>query len=837
MARNRLYRILSRIVEIRPGEELVVLSLFIYLFLLTAPFAIIKPIRNANFLEKLSAFKLPFAYLLTAILLGFIVSLHSKLQVNIRRSILIIFSLIFFIVTCFFFWLEMLFPLNWRWTPLIFWIWANIFITVLVTQFWMVVNDLLNPREAKRLIGFFVSGGILGGILGGTLAGFLAKFGLIKTLLPIVCLMLISCVLVVRYIFIWQKKRISALEKGERIKKSRDTQEESKKVGFKVCFRTVRKSDYLTLLAVISAITLIVSTLIDFQFNSVVENKLTGLENRVSFFGFFNSGANVFAFLFQLLMTSSLIKRYGIRFTLLLFPLILFVCSSGILFFQTIALAITIKGSDKSLSYSINQSLRELLYIPVSPEFKYKAKIFIDMFLNKIADGLGALILVAIIHLSRREVQFVSVVSAIFIIAWIILSLRVSREYTNTVKQSLEMKWQRADRLVADKLDMDYTKLVFDTLESKNRSSVLYAMHLFDLIKGDKLTPEVRKLISYKSDEVKMSSLGALLEGKATILVPEIDDKIGEEDLEKDIKEIMSLDVYQEVMKSHFDRVMSDQSKEAETVKMEVAKALGLMNSHSPLVAKLEELLQDPSPEVSKYAVESAAKLKKREYVHALVSKLNNPLIREDAGDALEKYGPRIAGTLADYLADAEEGIVLRREVASVLGRIGNQDAADFLCWALAEDTEEMDNEIIDALDRIRSEKTDIEFSEAIVKSKTMREILKYCQTFIEPYEAESFGKKRKTREGLSRTLSFSLMNIFKLLGLIYSREDISKAYQNIRTGTKNSVAYAVELLDNTLKKEIRDVFLPLVEDLSPEEKAKRCREIIRALSEPKTEK
>ena len=44
-----------------------------------------------------------------------------------------------------------------------------------------------------------------------------------------------------------------------------------------------------------------------------------------------------------------------------------------------------------------------------------------------------------------------------------------------------------------------------------------------------------------------------------------------------------------------------------------------------------------------------------------------------------------------------------------------------------------------------------------------------------------------------------------------------------IQTGTKDSVAYAVELLDNTLEKEIREALLPLVEDLSQEERIKAC--------------
>ena len=550
-------------------------------------------------------------------------------------------------------------------------------------------------------------------------------------------------------------------------------------------------------------------------------------------FGFFHAGLYVVPFLISIFMTSNLIKSYGLRIILLLFPLLLLLCFGGIAFWPVLGFALAIKASDKSLSFSINQYMRELLYIPVSPELKYKAKIFIDMFLNRFAKGIGALILLIFIFLPpvpwQNRVQIVSIIAVVFIIAWVFANLKVSKEYTNTVKQKLEMKWDRGDKLVAEKMDVDYTKLVFDTIESRDRSSVLYAMHLFDLIKQDKLTPEVRKLISYKADERKVSSLGGLFESGETTLVPETDDMLSEEVLGKEVKEIMSLDVYQEVMKGYIDKVLNDDTGDSETSKMEVAKAIGLMESHSPLAQKLEELLEDESPEVSKYAIESAARLKRREHVPGLIYKLHNPLAREDAGTALEKYGEKIVGTLSDYLGDSDEDVALRKEVASVLARIPVQDSADFLTWELAEDNEDMDPELIDALDRIRSGKPDIQVQEEIIKTKIFKEIKKYYQILIKFYDAESKAKKVKMSEQLSENLAGYMMNIFKLLGLIYSHEDIFRAYQNIRSTTKDSVDYALELLDNILPKEIRDVVFPLIEDLSLEERVKRCRILLKA--------
>lgn len=819
MAKNLIFKIVSRLVNVKPSELKVSLLLFSYFFLIIAPYNIIKSIRNASFLDELGYIWLPFAYLLTAVVIGFVVAFHSKIQVKISRYLLITFSLIFFLFTCLIF--RIFSDYGWTGLPIIYWVWANIFIIVLNTQFWIIVNDILNPREFKRLSGFFISGGILGGIAGGGLAGLLAKTNVDYDLLYLAAGLLILCAFVVYLIYRWQK-RLQTVEKKED-KKGEEKSEIPSKPGFRDSLMTVRKHKYLRLIATIVILTLVVSTLVDFQFNTVVEESKGGGLTR--FFGFFNAGLMVIAFLLSLLMTSNLFKRYGVRLTLLLYPLVLLLCSLGIGVAASLFMAILIKGSDKSLSYSINRSARELLYIPVSPDLKYKAMVFIDMFVDRFSKGIGGLILIPIIALSLPSyelyIRIVSVVAAALIFGWIVFTTRVSREFVNTVKQKLSRKWERADQVVAEELDMDYTKLIFDTLESKDRSLDLYAMHLFDLMKQGRLTPELRDLIAYETEDVKASSMGAFFEVDLTPMMHTTDAPIQEDVLRKEIQEIMSLDVYQEVITDYVDKVLSEEGEEGEVAKMEVAKSIGFLEPNSPLVERLENLLLDKSPDVSKYAIESVARLRKREYVPLLICKLHDPSIREDAASALEKYGTKIVGTLADYLGDEEEDLELRKTVASVLARIGTQETADFLLWELEENKRDLDTALIDALDRIRSEKPDIEFTKKIIMTKSRQEIKAYYELFIEFTKTESEGKVEERSNILYRNMSQTMMNIFKLLGLIYPHEDIVKAHQNIQTGTKDSVAYAIELLDNTLHKEIRDALLPIIEDLSKEERLK----------------
>ena len=71
-------------------------------------------------------------------------------------------------------------------------------------------------------------------------------------------------------------------------------------------------------------------------------------------------------------------------------------------------------------------------------------------------------------------------------------------------------------------------------------------------------------------------------------------------------------------------------------------------------------------------------------------------------------------------------------------------------------------------------------------------------------------------------------LNVFKLLGLIYPHEDIFRAYQNVLKSTKESTAYAVELLDNTLGKDSREAVLAIVEDIPLAERIERYKALDR---------
>jgi HEAT repeat protein len=339
-------------------------------------------------------------------------------------------------------------------------------------------------------------------------------------------------------------------------------------------------------------------------------------------------------------------------------------------------------------------------------------------------------------------------------------------------------------------------------------------------------------LLLAEPQDRRPAALGGLIESEAAGPLVALSAETEEEMLDRDVREIMALDVYQRVMEGYVEQALAQGKSPDQVTRMELAKMLGFLPGRSPLVLRLEELLADDSAEVVRYAIGSAGRTLRREFVPELVRRLADPKFAADAAEALERYGARISGALADYLADKQEPPELRKRAAAALGQVGNQEAAGFLLWQLDRGPQDLDGEIIDALDRIRSGSAQVRFDPAVVMRKLGQELKRYYQAYLA--EAKAWPEKGGSAAWSERSeiLGPVLFNGFKLLGLVYVREDIFKAYQNWMSGTREAVAYALELLDNSLSVGVRDALFPILEEELPRERMRRFRFLLKNFPE-----
>ena len=102
---------------------------------------------------------------------------------------------------------------------------------------------------------------------------------------------------------------------------------------------------------------IIITTTVDFQFNSVVETAFVDQDERTAFLGLFFTGLLVFSYIVHVFLTNRILRNFGMRMALSIAPLFLLTASIAIFFLPVAFLlywATAIKGGDKSLAHSLN---------------------------------------------------------------------------------------------------------------------------------------------------------------------------------------------------------------------------------------------------------------------------------------------------------------------------------------------------------------------------------------------------------------------------------------------------------------------------------------------------
>ncbi|MBI3997248.1 MAG: MFS transporter [Candidatus Omnitrophica bacterium] len=426
----------KRFVQIQPGEGRKVLLTFLYFFLIITAYYVIKPVSRSLILGDLGSRMIPYMDLICAILMGPLVTLFARLVDRISKPRLVTYS--FWTVTgiLLLFWalLGGTFPV----VTGAFYIWVAIFSVLVVTLFWLVANDLYHPREAKRLFGFIGSGGILGGIVGSSIAAMGAQVMGTRHLLLLSAGLLMLCWVVVEQL--WRLAPVH--EAAEPVARRHETFLAHPKAFAKL----ILQSRYLMLLIALVGLSKIVSTLVYYQFNPFIEQMFPDANARTTFTGMFFGGMNIAAFVIQFFFTSWILRRWGLPVALLALPIGLLAGTTTLLCLPVFLCAAGVELYDGSMNYSLQQTTKEVLYLPIDRSIRYKVKPFIDMVVFRFGKGIAAVIGILMLdwlHLPARVLGYLSVP---LLIAWVVVAVWLRRDYIATIRTMLQARAQAKRR-------------------------------------------------------------------------------------------------------------------------------------------------------------------------------------------------------------------------------------------------------------------------------------------------------------------------------------------------------------------------------------------------------
>jgi len=386
---------LKQIFNIRKEE--LPMSLFMggIFFLVITVFWIMKPIKKTLFLSfyKDTGFDLMgiaftasqtelLAKVLNMVVAFFAVWIFSILSNKFRREKLIFIFATFFMATLLVF--SQLISNESAGVYWSFYLYGDLFSTLMVATFFAFLNDSVTPGASKRLYGLIGFGGVVGGAFSTTTLRTLQKAKVLSNEeFLLVCIGLVFLIMVFAYF----AGKLATDTPSQNSQSSKQEKSQKSNAAFEGA-KLVLTSKYFLSIVLIVGLYEMVSTIMEFQFTNAILNLVPGPEIGNAFNTAFMS-MNVLAMVVQLFLTSFVMTRFGVGKALMVLPIAVCCSSMGFMLFPLAITGGLLLVLDGGFNYSINQMARESLYVPTTRDEKYKAKAFIDMFLQRFAKVLA----------------------------------------------------------------------------------------------------------------------------------------------------------------------------------------------------------------------------------------------------------------------------------------------------------------------------------------------------------------------------------------------------------------------------------------------------------------
>jgi AAA family ATP:ADP antiporter len=274
--------------------------------------------------------------------------------------------------------------------------------SMVVQCYWALVNASVDVNFAKKNFGLIVAGAQIGSILGPTVATQASVVGI-----PVLYLFgaVIMFLMIGAMYFYVQRFGIPAENEEEnapeaaaekKAKKSSKSEE-----GILEGFYLFNEHDYVKGIFAISSLFMVQVTIIDYMMKVLAKDRYAllypddpqeAMRGFASFMGYFGQTTNSISFLFSLFGTGAVIQRFGLTTTLVLFPVLLLICTVFVWIMPNIWVVFTVMMIIKGMSYALNNPTKEILYQMTSTQIKFKCKSWIDTFGQRSSKAGGSIV-------------------------------------------------------------------------------------------------------------------------------------------------------------------------------------------------------------------------------------------------------------------------------------------------------------------------------------------------------------------------------------------------------------------------------------------------------------
>lgn len=794
--------------------------------------ALLETARDALFLSRIPAERLPFVYIAVAAVALAIMGLQNRMARTWGGGAIAAWLLVTAAVTAGFW------PLVGDasvWSLYALYVWSAVAVTVVLTRFFILLGTRFTVTQAKRLYTFIGAGTVAGAIAGSAVAGLLAA------VMPAANLLLAAAGVLA----------VSAL--GPLLLDRADGQHEAAPAAkasndsMLAAAAQVVASPYARRVALIVLLATVTFTFVDFVFKREVAAGVKAKD-----LGFFFARVylvlNVLSLVVQLVLVRPVLRKLGIAGALTILPVLLLFGGAGVVVGGGIVAALALKGADGALRHSLYRTVTELLYVPMRDRLRAAAKMFIDVAGQRGGQALASLAILGAVALDMPTAFYGGAI-LLFAGLWIGGAIAVRRQYFSLFRSTLA---EAAERNEVDFPELDVSSLesLMAALNSPNNAEVRAALQLMVEQGRVRIIPAL--ILYHPSPEVVADALeifshsdrddflhitDRLLDHEyAAVRAAALRSRISRRPDEALLRR--KVEVTCPVVKatalvglsghgyaregeadSYFEEIITDGS---DIAKEALAHAVGFRPGPQ-FDDVLLRLAETPSAMVRQSVARSMAAQPSDRYLPSLLGMLAERDLRGAVRDTLVKMGEPAFLYLAAAFEDETQPEAIRRHLPRTLTRFEPVRAAPVLVARLADERDGVVRyKILRGLGRLVEDTPSLKLDEKPLHLMTERMVKRAYRLIDWRLSLERGVEETPAYETEAHRLLVKLLHdkeanaiesLFRLLALLYRHANLATIYRGLRNDRSDVRSSSLELIEHTLDPPLRGAVLGLVDD------------------------
>ncbi len=822
--------------RIRPEEWRDTMGAALTVLVVLLAHALLETARDALFLARLPVTRLPWMYLVLAVVgVGLAeASSRGSARFDARKSVIA--AQVFAAVGTVILWGMTRFSSTYVYYAL--YIWSGVASMSILVQFWLYLGERFTATQAKRLFPIIGSGSAVGALIGYAAAGAIARRAGAETLL-------------------WASGGIFLLSAAgpllfERSRThGRNVAEKPvapPRPGVRDSVSTAVYHPYVRRVALILLLSSVTVTLVDFAFKSTVARTIPA-DDLVLFFARFHLVFNAVSLMALLTVATPLVRRVGVTGTLAILPVAIMAGGVGMTIVGGILAASCLKGADSAFRWSTHKTAAELLYVPLSSELRNTVKSVIDLVTHRGGQAIGSFLILGGLAVTDDERVFGPLIVAGAGL-WCYFAITSREAYLDLFRDSLS---QGAVETHLDFPDLDVGSLesLMAALNASDDKKVVAAIDILERKCKAHLVPAL--ILYHPSPTVVVRALDLFAQAKRTdflAIAPRIADHEYAEVRAAALRAMTAVrpdpDVLRRALKHHcpvvnvtamvgltaggwsppedaLAELLRHAEQDSALARPMIARALRYRPIPG-LAPVLLRLAHAPELETRREAVLAMRAARDECFIPTLIELLRERSLREDVRVALLELGDPALAALEAALADLSIRFRVRVHLPRTISRFQGQRAAEILARHLLIERRGMVRyKTLRGLGRLIANDPSLPLDRGTLDEVTHRTATScfravHWRSVLEQGAKQDPERRTSGHELLMQLLwdkeRHSIERLFRTLSLRFRSEDVARIYDGLTSSSPSLRSSSRELLESTLPLRLGTAVLGLTDDV-----------------------